>query len=230
MDHSPRSGPVETTRLRLVGKPKGQRGQVTWPCPHSPGPKRKAPAAGRRDAPALAAGIGCPSRAQGPRLQPGLPRGAEPAPHPAPGPRDRPRGRRRRVPCAGASRARPPRRRQTSPPPSSTFRGALQQPSWLCPQPILLRGLPGAAAPLRGPQGTWPSRPRCRRERSPSASPAAARRKSPKSRASAKPPRLPRGTRILYVSGTRVPRRKDPDEPRRLFRAPRREKAKGKKS
>lgn len=36
MDHSPSSGPLEMICLCMVGKPKGQRGQVTCPYPHSP--------------------------------------------------------------------------------------------------------------------------------------------------------------------------------------------------
>ena len=42
-----------------------------------------------------------------------------------------------------------------------TFLGGLQHLSLLCPQPILLRGLPDSASQLGGPQRSLPSEPRC---------------------------------------------------------------------
>lgn len=183
MDHSPSSGPLEMICLCMVGKPKGQRGQVTCPYPHSPRPngKRHLPQAVEISPlwqPELAAlpgprsrvcKLGCPRTAQhgaGKRAPPGraVPTslgaglGQVSAWHP------RPTGGspRRRVSSAPERfHTSPPLGRQTSLPASFTFLGGLQQLSLLCPQPIILRGLPDAASQLRGPQRTLPSRRCC---------------------------------------------------------------------
>lgn len=95
MDHSPSSGPLEMICLCMVGKPKGQRGQVTCPYPHSPRPngKRHLPQAVEISPlwqPELAAlpgprsrvcKLGCPARlSPGPAKERRL---AEPSPHPS---------------------------------------------------------------------------------------------------------------------------------------------------
>lgn len=182
MDHSPSSGPLEMICLSMVGKPKGQRGQVTCPFPHSSRPKgkRHLPQAVEISPlwqPELAALPGPRSRV----CKLGCPRGsargrqksaAWPSrPHiPRCGPRaglrlaPRPTGGspRRRVSSAPERfHTSPPLGRQTSLPASFTFLGGLQQLSLLCPQPIILRGLPDAASQLRGPQRTLPSRRCC---------------------------------------------------------------------
>lgn len=182
MDHSPSSGPLEMICLCMVGKPKGQRGQVTCPFPHSSRPKgkRHLPQAVEISPlwqPELAAlpgprsrvcKLGCPrGSARGrqksaawpsrPHIPPCGPRaGLRLAPRPTGG------SPRRRVSSAPERfHTSPPLGRQTSLPASFTFLGGLQQLSLLCPQPIILRGLPDAASQLRGPQRTLPSRRCC---------------------------------------------------------------------
>ena len=166
----------------MVGKPKAQRGQVTRPWPHSeqrltngkghllqllldsshlrqlgsvacPGPgavfvNSAAPRGSALDQEERAAR---PSLTRLPACRPlSVHRPASPV-HPGrPG-----------SPAAERFRTRLPFRRQTSPPAPFTFLGGLQQLSLLCPQPILLRGLPDSASQLWGPRRTLPSKPRC---------------------------------------------------------------------
>lgn len=136
---------VEISPLRqpeLAALPGPRSGVCKLGCPArlSPGPGKRAPP-GRALPTSLGAGLGQVS-AWHPRPTEGSPR--------------------RRVSSAPERfHTSPPLGRQTSLPASFTFLGGLQQLSLLCPQPIILRGLPDAASQLRGPQRTLPSRPCC---------------------------------------------------------------------
>lgn len=168
--------------LLMVGKPKAQRGQVTRPWPHSEQPPTNGkghllqllldvshlrqleaiacPGPGAvfvNSAAPRGSALGQGERAARPSLT-RLPACGPLSVHRPASPVDpgRPRS-----PAAERFRTRLPFRSQTSPPAPFTFLGGLQQLSLLCPQPILLRGLPDSASQLWGPQRSLPSEPRC---------------------------------------------------------------------